>query len=689
MKNYILLLLSICIVISSCEKEREPLIIIDKTEIAVSDAGGSFSLPFESNMNWTAKSDESWCTITPAFGEASVQGTTIIVSANDTYDARSCTVTFTVSSMSRTMTVSIKVNQSKLDAIILSSTTQVLSFNSQTIEVELKTNVNFEVIIPESAKDWVSYTSTKALRAERLFLKIAANQENDNRTTEIYVKNKISNLQDTLTITQHKEPYVYWVKNMGSLETSLKQIQKDTITKMIVKGEINRADFLVFRKQMPKLKYLDLKDVKCEDDKIPDQAFINDNGINIGITTIVFPESIKEVGNYAFRDYFRLTGPLNLPAGLTKIGKYAFEGCTGLTGPLNLPSGLTTIGNSAFHNCTGFNGPLSFPNGLTEIGEGAFLGCTGFTGALTFPAGLKAIGGAAFGRCPGFTGSLTLPAGLTIIESGVFFDCSGLSGTLTLPAGLTNIGEGAFWNCNSLIGPLNLPAGLTTIGERAFYNCNGLTGPLNLPSGLTTIEKLVFSYCTGFTGPIRFPDGLAEIGEGAFLGCKGFTGALTFPTGLKKIGGSAFGICSGFTGPLNLPAGLTIIERYVFFECFGLSGTLTLPAGLTTIREHAFYNCSGLTGLSLGINTSIIDEYAFGYCSKIAGNVFFPASLVYLGTYAFEGCNAVSAFRFSQTSPLPYSPNMFPNSATVEVPTAAVSKYKSTYGWKDYNIVGY
>ena len=689
MKNYILLLLSLCIMICSCEKEKEPSIIINKTEIAVSDAGGSFTIPFESNMNWTAKSDESWCTISPAFGEASVQGTTIFVSANDTYDARSCIVTFAVSSMSKIMTVSIKVNQSKLDAIILSNTTQVLSFNSQTIEVELKTNVNFEVIIPETAKDWVSYTSTKALRTERLFLKIAANQQNDNRTTEIYVKNKTSNLQDTLAITQHKEPYVYWVKNMGSLETSLKQIQKDTITKMIVKGEINRADFLVFRKQMPKLKYLDLKDVKCEDDKIPDQAFINDNGINIGITTIIFPESITEVGNYAFRDYFSLTGPLNLPDGLTKIGDTAFEGCTGFTGPLNLPSGLTTIGNYAFHNCTGFNGPLSFPDGLTEIGDCAFLGCKGFTGALTFPAGLKAIGDAAFGSCLGFTGSLTLPSGLTRIERYVFIDCSGLSGTLTLPAGLATIGDQAFYNCNGFTGPLNLPDGLIKIGDGAFLGCKGFTGTLNLPSGLSTIGKSVFSYCTGFSGPLRFPDGLTEIGEGAFLGCKGFTGELTFPVGLKKIGGSAFGNCSGFTGSLNLPAGLTIIERYVFFECFGLSGTLTLPAGLTTIREHAFYNCNGLTGLSLGINTLVIDEYAFGYCSKITGNVFFPTSLVYLGTYAFAGCNAVSAFRFSQTSPLPYSPNMFPNSAIVEVPTDAVSKYKSTYGWKNYNIVGY
>lgn len=41
------------------------------------------------------------------------------------------------------------------------------------------------------------------------------------------------------------------------------------------------------------------------------------------------------------------------------------------------------------------------------------------------------------------------------------------------------------------------------------------------------------------------------------------------------------------------------------------------------------------------------------------------------------------------TTPLGYYSNMLPSNATVEVPKEAVETYKSTDGWKDYNIVGY
>ena len=49
----------------------------------------------------------------------------------------------------------------------------------------------------------------------------------------------------------------------------------------------------VLKKQIPNLRYLDLKDVKCEDDKIPDEAFGGIHGnANKDITTIILPQSV-------------------------------------------------------------------------------------------------------------------------------------------------------------------------------------------------------------------------------------------------------------------------------------------------------------------------------------------------------------------------------------------------------------
>lgn len=75
--------------------------------------------------------------------------------------------------------------------------------------MEVKTNVDFEVIIPDAANGWVSYISTRALRTETVMLNISENEDkDDSRTTDIYIKNIASNLQDTLTIIQEKAPDV-------------------------------------------------------------------------------------------------------------------------------------------------------------------------------------------------------------------------------------------------------------------------------------------------------------------------------------------------------------------------------------------------------------------------------------------------------------------------------------------------
>ena len=720
MKKNILLLLSLCLLLFSCSEEVVPSITLNQIEFTVSDAAASKSISFESNMNWTAKSSESWCTVSPASGNPSTKSIIATLSANTTYDARSCIVTISVEGLNKTFTIIqnanlglfvssdkfqlgndtatievevtsnfeydiiisddwitkantrslsstkhqfaiaknesydnregsitinqkdgtitliIKVYQSQIDAIILSNKTRDLSSESHALEFELKTNVDFEVIIPEADKSWVSYTGTRALRTETLSLNIAKNETYDARTTEIYVKDKFTALQDTITINQSQkdaiilsnkirdissdsrvldvelktnidfeviiseadkswitytgtralrsetlllniaenkgntvrssviyvknketslqdtltinqfEQFVYYVRKMGTLSATLNQTQKDTIRTMIVTGEINESDFEVMKWYMPKLRNIDLKDVKCDGDKIADEAFGGHQRPNRDITKIILPLSI------------------------------------------------TTIGSKAFMECSGLTGYLVLPNGLVEIEKSAFMGCTGLTGSLTLPDGLITIGNSAFTFCTGLTGSLILPDGLNTIEDWAFAHCKGLTGSLSLHNGLTSI------------------------GGYAFYNCTGFTGTLTLPDKLTTIGSNMFEYCSGFTGSLTLPVGLTAIGDRSFSGCSGFTGSLNLPDKLTAIGSAAFMDCSGFTG------------------------LLTLPDALTTI-----------------------------------------------GDFGFERCNNVAAFRFPHTAPLPHYNNMLPATATVQVPSSAVATYKATDGWKDYNIVGY
>ncbi|MGV8964476.1 MAG: M30 family zinc metallopeptidase [Candidatus Saccharimonadaceae bacterium] len=288
MKSFVLRILSLCLLVLSCQKEEDPSITIKETSIVISYAGGSQTIAVESNVSWTTKSSENWCTISPSSGDASVKSIKVTLAANDAFEDRVCTVTISGGGLIRTLSVNqnsnlgiivtqgkyelsndaatievevkanvefdvsisdewikrnttrglssnklyfdvakndsysnregsvtikqkdgtlsktVSIYQSQKNAIILSNNTQSLSDESQTLEIELKTNVDFEVIIPVTAKNWVSYAGTRALRTETLILIIAANVADKTRTTEVYVKNKTTTLQDTLTITQSK-----------------------------------------------------------------------------------------------------------------------------------------------------------------------------------------------------------------------------------------------------------------------------------------------------------------------------------------------------------------------------------------------------------------------------------------------------------------------------------------------------
>lgn len=289
MRKYILLILSLFIVAISCQKDEDPSLTITNAEINISDIRSTQVISFTANMDWSARSSASWCTISPTSGDASNTRINVTVDANDTFDDRTSTITIMVGGLSKTVTVkqksnegifvstdkfdlsnesttievgvegnvefdvstsdnwiawdrtralsssklyfdiekndsydnrsgtitiqqkggtlskTIKVFQSQEDAIILSNKTQEVSSEGQILEVELKTNVDFEVLIPEAAIEWVSHTGTRALRTETLLLNIAENEASDDtRTTEVYVKNKATSLRDTLTIIQDK-----------------------------------------------------------------------------------------------------------------------------------------------------------------------------------------------------------------------------------------------------------------------------------------------------------------------------------------------------------------------------------------------------------------------------------------------------------------------------------------------------
>lgn len=99
----------------------------------------------------------------------------------------------------------------------------------------------------------------------------------------------------------------------------------------------------------------------------------------MGLSTLVIPNSVMEIGENAFYSYFAagyLSGydanlaSITFGTGLEKIGSYAFYSRTGLSS-ITIPDKCTTIGSYAFSGCSGLSS-ITMGKAITTIGTEAF-----------------------------------------------------------------------------------------------------------------------------------------------------------------------------------------------------------------------------------------------------------------------------------------------------------------------------
>ena len=368
-----------------------------------------------------------------------------------------------------------------------------------------------------------------------------------------------------------KEYTVINVPEAGTLKECIAAAGKDymRIQNLKITGQIGYMDFF-FMRDMKRLSALNLKEVKImksgdgyyAEDMIPIAAFdswVNADGNVPRIYNLVLPDNLTDIGDNAFQQQ-SIRGSLIIPEGVARIGEYAFEGCNNLTGVLSLPSTLSSIGRAAFGSCK-------------------------FTCELLLPQNLRVIGSFAFQHCRGLYGNIILPEGLLEISSSAFSGCLHLTGDLKIPQKVKEIGDEAFRECSGLNGRLTLSEGLEYIGFQAFYWCN-FRGPLILPSTLKSVGGDVF--CDNmFAGELKFPASLKEIGGGAFNGCSRISGTLEIPENITAIKEQTFRGCRSIE-KLVLPSTMDVIQSGAFQDCYGLGSIVCNAVNPPYVESSAF-----------------------------------------------------------------------------------------------------
>ena len=177
-------------------------IILSKDKFDVPQEGGEIAIEVKSNIEYQVSIPskfQSWIKQTPESRAVTVKNFSFTVSANEAYEKREGYIVFRGNSLKDT----VYVYQAQKNQLILTEDTYNIPSEGQDITIELKTNVDYEVTIqPNDAASWISQISARAIRTDKLNFHIEANTESNNRSAKIVIKDKNSDLSDTVQVNQ-------------------------------------------------------------------------------------------------------------------------------------------------------------------------------------------------------------------------------------------------------------------------------------------------------------------------------------------------------------------------------------------------------------------------------------------------------------------------------------------------------
>lgn len=203
----LLMLAFISFGLQSCEKEYvSELPTLTFQDITIDVNGGIEEQVFTNHdlSNYSVSSNASWCR-----GQIDVRQCRLLVNIdeNETYDTRTATLTikdFKDGVSTRTITVT----QDSKKGIDVDETIYNVPMEGGNVSVVIKRNVDYQVVIPDGAKSWISLVqnaTTRGLEPKTLTFTVAKNNSGAAREAIINVVNEKEDLSVSFLIHQSFE----------------------------------------------------------------------------------------------------------------------------------------------------------------------------------------------------------------------------------------------------------------------------------------------------------------------------------------------------------------------------------------------------------------------------------------------------------------------------------------------------
>ncbi len=642
-------------------------LFLTTSEYNLSNEKHTLTVEVSTNVEFDVNPEADWVKYVQTKGLSTKQ-IILDVLENDTYDQRETKVN--VKQKNGDLSGVITIKQDEKYGILVSQPEYNLSNEATMIDVEVKYNVDFEVVIPDDSKDWIKQVSTKSLSSKTYSFSVAKNETYDNREGSITFKQKKGAISTTVAVKQAQTDYLEVAKKEYTVD-----IEGETITIDVTSNVAYTVTISDDAKSW--LSRVDTKGLSQDKVQIA-VASGNDNTDRKGEIAIAYGEMKHTITvhqySYAANTIIQFADE-KVKAKLVEAFDTNKDGELSIKEAREVKSIEGVFG--AIKTYSSFD-EFQYFTGVTKLPAFFFEDWT--LNHVILPESLEEIGAGAFYACHSLT-EISIPERVVILPSifrdnhycGVFTECTKLN-KVELPNSLRVIGERTFADCSSL-DDIIFPEGLVELNYRAFENCTSLK-TINIPGSVNVLGTALFAYCKNlrsvtlqegvssissgnkynpgcFQGctnleSIKLPSSLIGIGAKVFAECVKLR-SIDIPAGVKGIGHQAFYRCSSLTY-FSIPDGVTTIEGGTFSGCENLE-VVVIPPSITEIKSKfsplgetesmgAFSNCGKLKAVSIPDKVPAINDGTFAGCRSLT-SVVIPESVSLIGDRAFQNCSGL------------------------------------------------
>ncbi len=187
--------------ITVTQKQKDAL-LISSNKVEMDATGGTFGIELQSNVSVSYEIEESaksWLTASPSSTTRGLTASTLSFQVTENPDnaLRQAVITLRGNDLTEQVTV---YQAGSEPGILLSQKEYTVPSDGETIQVELKSNTSYKVVMPDVP--WITEASTRAFSAYTHYFTVAANEGYDARTAEIYFVDEENGLQEKVIVTQ-------------------------------------------------------------------------------------------------------------------------------------------------------------------------------------------------------------------------------------------------------------------------------------------------------------------------------------------------------------------------------------------------------------------------------------------------------------------------------------------------------